>query len=54
MKLMAEHLRGSGVGDKQIIEMNFESMRFAEMTAEDLHGYVSEQVIPGKRMYLFL
>lgn len=53
MKLMAEHLRGSGIGDKQIVEMNFESMRFAEMTAKDLYGYVSEQVIPGKRMYLF-
>ena len=53
MKLMAEHLRGSGIGDKQIIEMNFESMRFAEMTAKDLYEYVSEQVIPGKRMYLF-
>ena len=53
MKLMAEHLRGSGIADKQIIEMNFESMRFAEMTAKDLYKYVSERVVPGKRMYLF-
>ena len=35
MKLMVEHLRGSGIGDKQIVEMNFESMRFAVMTAKD-------------------
>ena len=34
MKLMVEHLRGSGIGDKQIVEMNFESMRFAVMTAK--------------------
>ena len=53
MKLMAEHLRGSGVGDKQIVEMNFESMRFAEMTAKDLYAYVCERVVSGKRMYLF-
>ena len=53
MKLMVEHLRGSGIGDKQIVEMNFESMRFAVMTATDLYRYVSERVIPGKRMYLF-
>ena len=53
MKLMVEHLRGSGIGDKQIVEMNFESMRFAVMTAKDLYRYVSERVIPGKRMYLF-
>ena len=33
--------------------MNFESMRFAEMTAKDLYRYVSERVVPGKRMYLF-
>ena len=53
MKLMVEHLRGSGIGDKQIVEMDFESMRFAVMTAKDLYRYVSERVIPGKRMYLF-
>ena len=37
--------------DKQIVEMNFESMRFAVMTAKDLYRYVSERVIPGKWMY---
>lgn len=53
MRLMAEYLRGSGIGDKQIIEMNFESMRFADMTEKNLYQYVCDQVIPGKRMYLF-
>ena len=31
MKLMAEHLRESGVQERRIIEMNFESMRFSGM-----------------------
>ena len=53
MKLMANDLRNSGIGDKQIIEMNFESMRFSEMTAKEFYDYVSERVVPGKRMYLF-
>ena len=37
MKLMVLHLRQSGVSDDQIIEMNFESMDFRRMTAEELY-----------------
>ncbi len=33
MKLMAEHLRDTGVTDEQIIEMNFESMSIPDMDA---------------------
>ena len=36
MKLMVLHLRQTGVSDDQIIEMNFESMDFRRMTAEEL------------------
>ena len=36
MKLMAEHLRESGVQEMQIIEMNFESMREYSGAAEPL------------------
>ena len=53
LKLMVQHLKDTGVLPEQIIEMNFESLRFAVMTAKDLYRYVSERVIPGKRMYLF-
>lgn len=53
MKLMADELRGSGKEDKQIIEINFESMRFSEMTAKEFYDYVAERIIPEKRMYLF-
>ena len=53
MKLMADELRNSGKEDKQIIEINFESMRFSEMTAKEFYDYVAERVRPDKRMYLF-
>ena len=53
MKLMADELRNSGKEDKQIIEINFESMRFSEMTAKEFYDYIADRVIPEKRMYLF-
>ena len=53
LKLMAAHLRGNGVSDEQIIEMNFESYEFLKMTADELYCYVKEHVLPDRRMYLF-
>lgn len=53
LKLMAVHLKDTGIADEQILEMNFESHEFRSMTADDFYGYVKEQVIPEKRMYLF-
>ena len=53
MKLMANELRTGGVLEEQIFEINFESMRFSDMTAKVFYTYVMERVVPGKRMYLF-
>ena len=53
MKLMVLHLRQTGVSDDQIIEMNFESMDFRRMTAEELYRYVKERLPEKKRAYLF-
>ena len=53
MKLMAQSLRSSGIADEQIIEMNFESMRFSDMTAKEFYRYICDRIVPGKRMYLF-
>lgn len=53
LKLMAAHLRGNGVSDDQIIEMNFESYEFLKMTADELYRYVKERVLPDRRIYLF-
>lgn len=53
LKLMARHLRQTGVTDDQIIEMNFESMDFRKMTVEEVYQYVKERLPEGKRAYLF-
>lgn len=53
LKLMALHLKETGVVPAQIIEMNFESYEFKDMTADDIYYYVKERIIEGKRMYLF-
>ncbi len=53
LKLMAAHLKETGVEPERIVEMNFESHDFRTMSAEDVYRYVKERVIPGGRMYLF-
>lgn len=53
MKLMADELRHSGKEDKQIIEINFESMRFSEMTVKEFYDYIADRIVPEKRMYFF-
>ena len=53
MKLMVRHLQDTGIHHEQIVEMNFESHNFRNMTSDELYHYVKERVVPGKRMYLF-
>lgn len=53
MKLMARHLRQTGVAEEQIIELNFESMSLRSMNVEALYQYVKERLPSGKRVYLF-
>lgn len=53
LKLMATHLRETGVTESQIIEMNFESHEFRAMTSEEFYTYVKQRVLSKKRMYLF-
>lgn len=53
MKLMAEHLRDTGVTDEQIIEMNFESMSLPDMDVRGFYEYVKARICPDKRTYLF-
>lgn len=54
LKLMTEHLKTQGVSDGQIVAINFESMQFADMDSKALYQYVSERMLPDKRLYLFL
>lgn len=53
MKLMAQHLRESGVTDDQILEMNFEFMSIPDMDARGFYEYVKARICPDKRTYLF-
>ncbi|MBQ6260191.1 MAG: ATP-binding protein [Firmicutes bacterium] len=53
LKLMIQHLMETGVAKEQIVEMNFESHEFKDMTAESLYRHVQGLSKPGKRMYLF-
>ena len=50
MKLMAEHLRNSGISDEQIIEMNFESMEYRNMDVATFYQYVVEKKTEDKRL----
>ncbi len=53
MKLMVRHLEENGVWQEQVIQMNFESMQFQRMNAEDIYRYVQERLPDDKRAYLF-
>ena len=53
LRLMAEHLLDSGITSDQIIEINFESYAFKDMTSDELYNYVVSRKIADNRMYLF-
>lgn len=53
MKLMARHLCENGAAQEQILEMNFESMRFLDMDDRGFYEYVKARILPNQRMYLF-
>lgn len=53
LKLMAQHLRETGVSDDQIIEMNFESMSLPDMEAREFYEYIKARISPDKKMYFF-
>ncbi len=53
LKLMTEYLKEKGISDECIIEMNFESFDFKDMTEKELYNYVKDRCVSGKRMYLF-
>ena len=53
LKLMIKYLQEQGVADKQILSMNFESMAFRNMTAQDFYNYVKEHISTEKRSYFF-
>ncbi len=53
LKLMVSKLKESGVADEQIVEMNFESHAFKDMSSDDFYEYVKQRIVRDKMMYLF-
>lgn len=53
LKLMQKHLLDSGIDEKQIIALNFESLEYRDMDYHAFYQYVKERIVPGKRTYLF-
>ena len=53
LKLMIKHLQEHGIEDTQILAMNFESMAFKNMTAQEFYNYVKEHINTSNRTYLF-
>ncbi len=53
LKLMVAHLKDIGIRPEHIIEMNFESHDFRNMSSDDVYNYMKERVVASKHMYLF-
>lgn len=53
LKLMQKHLLNSGVDESQILSINFESLKFQEMSYKDLYEYIARQIKTDKKYYLF-
>lgn len=53
LKLMTLHLKETGITNDQILEMNFESYAYKNMTSDSFYEYVKQHIVPNKRMYFF-
>ncbi len=53
LKLMVKHLKKQGKKDNQIIEINFESHDFKDMSSDDVYDYVKNHKNTKNRTYLF-
>lgn len=53
LKLMVAHLYDTGVEPERIVEMNFESYDYRNMSCDDIYTYVRSRAVPDKRTYLF-
>lgn len=52
LRLMVEYLKSNGIDENQIIEMNFESADYKNMTSDEVYSFVKSKC-GEKRMYLF-
>ncbi|MEA4937815.1 hypothetical protein SDC9_83092 [bioreactor metagenome] len=53
LKMLRDELLSQGIGNEQIIMLNFESFSVMELTeAVRLHAFLQEKIIPGTKFYL--
>lgn len=53
LKLMIAWLKEQGISDDAIVEMNFESFAYKDMSADDVYAYVKERISKTGITYLF-
>lgn len=53
LKLMIAWLKEQGISDDAIVEMNFESFAYKDMSADDVYAYVKERISKIGITYLF-
>lgn len=53
LKLMIAWLKEQGIPDDAIVEMNFESFAYKDMSADDVYAYVKERISKTGITYLF-
>lgn len=54
LRLMRNYLLDHGTKKEQIIEMNFESLQFSEMSYLDVYKYVKDRIYRKGKTYIFL
>jgi len=55
LELYQDYLRADGIEDEQIISINLEEGEYGEIeTYKQLYNFVSDRIIPNKRMYIFI
>jgi len=55
MKMIVDVLKARGIKDVQILQYNFDSMRYDHIkTAKQLYDEIAGNLVPGLRFYLFL
>ncbi len=54
LAIFADELRKKNIAKKQIIEVNFESMKYKDITNhEELYSYIARQISGNRKTYLF-
>ena len=54
LQMLKNDLLKSGIAPEQIIDINFESMKYSKLTEkEPFYNYVMQRAVSGKKMYLF-